>query len=47
VLTIEATGDRARAEGWFKKYGTIPAQLQAALRFESSVLKPVVRTDRR
>src|ERR1700676_5304198 len=28
LLEIEATGDRARAENWFKKYGTIPADLR-------------------
>ena len=37
LLTIEATGDRARAEAWFKQYGTIPAQLQAALSKTGSV----------
>jgi hypothetical protein len=31
LLTIEATGDRARAESWFQKYGTMPADLKAAL----------------
>jgi hypothetical protein len=31
VLQIEATGDRARAEAWFKKYGAMLAGLQAAL----------------
>ena len=24
LLEIEATGDRSRAENWFKKYGTMP-----------------------
>lgn len=37
LLTIEATGDRARAEAWFKQYGKIPAQLQAALSKTGSV----------
>jgi hypothetical protein len=37
LLTIEATGDRARAERWFTKYGTMPAQLQAALSKTGSV----------
>src|SRR6266550_791615 len=31
LLEIEATGDRSRAESWFKKYGTMPADLKAAL----------------
>ena len=31
LLTIEATGDRARAERWFAKYSAMPAQLKAAL----------------
>ncbi len=31
LLTIEATGDRARAEAWFKKYDAMPAQLRKAL----------------
>jgi hypothetical protein len=31
LLTIEATGDRARAEAWFAKYGTMPAELKTAL----------------
>jgi hypothetical protein len=31
LLTIEATGDRGRAERWFAKYGTMPASLKAAL----------------
>ncbi len=25
LLEIEATGDRARAENWFKKYDVMPA----------------------
>ena len=37
LLTIEATGDRARAEAWFKQFGTIPVQLQAALSKTGSV----------
>jgi hypothetical protein len=32
LLEIEATGDRLRAESWFKKYGQMPAQLQSALK---------------
>jgi hypothetical protein len=31
LLTIEATGNRARAEGWMTKYGTMPVALKAAL----------------
>ena len=32
LLEIEASGDRARAENWFKKYGAMPADLKASLR---------------
>ncbi len=31
LLQIEAAGDRARAEAWFHKYGTMPADLKAEL----------------
>jgi hypothetical protein len=31
LLEIEATGDRARAEAWFKKYAVMPPELTAAL----------------
>jgi hypothetical protein len=31
LLEIEATGDRARAEGWFNKYDKMPAELRGAL----------------
>jgi Peptidase family M49 len=31
LLETEATGDRARAENWFKRYGTMPEDLRAAL----------------
>ena len=31
LLTMEATGDRARAEAWFAKYDKMPADLTAAL----------------
>jgi Peptidase family M49 len=31
LLEIEATGDRPRAENWFKKYDVMPAELKAAL----------------
>jgi Peptidase family M49 len=37
LLEIEATGDRARAEKWFAKYGAMPAELQAALKSASDV----------
>jgi hypothetical protein len=32
LLQMEATGDRARTEAWFTRYGTISAELQSALR---------------
>jgi hypothetical protein len=31
LLEQEATGDRARTDAWFKKYGTMPAELNALL----------------
>ncbi len=31
LLEIEAAGDRARAENWFKKYGAMPPELKSAL----------------
>jgi hypothetical protein len=31
LLEIEATGDRARAENWFKRYDVMPADLKSAL----------------
>jgi hypothetical protein len=37
LLEIEATGDRARAENWFKKYGTMPEELKASLKAVSNV----------
>ncbi len=37
LLEIEATGNRVRAEAWFKKYGTMPADLKAALSRTGSV----------
>ena len=37
LLEIEATGDRARAEAWFKKYDTMPTPLQVALSKTGSV----------
>jgi len=37
LLEIEATGDRARAEAWFQKYETMPADLAAALKQTSDI----------
>ncbi len=37
LLEIEATGDRLRAENWFKKYGAMPAELKASLKAASAV----------
>ena len=37
LLTIEATGDRARAEAWFKKYEVMPAELRTALQGTSDI----------
>jgi hypothetical protein len=37
LLEIEATGDRARAENWFKKYGPMPAELQLSLNLAANV----------
>ena len=37
LLETEATGDRARAEAWFKKYETLPADLAAALKAADDV----------
>jgi hypothetical protein len=37
LLEIEATGDRSRAENWFKKYGTMPDDLKASLKAASDV----------
>ena len=37
LLEIEATGDRSRAENWFKKYDTMPEDLKASLRAASDV----------
>ena len=37
LLEIEATGDRSRAENWFKKYGTMPETLKASLKAASDV----------
>jgi hypothetical protein len=37
LLEIEATGDRTRAENWFKKYGTMPEELKVSLQAASDV----------
>jgi hypothetical protein len=37
LLQIEATGDRPRAENWFRKYDVMPAELTAALQTASQV----------
>jgi hypothetical protein len=37
LLETEATGDRARAEAWFKKYETMPPDLAAALKAAGDV----------
>ena len=37
LLQMEATGDRAKAEGWFKKYGTAPEGLKVTLRAVSDL----------
>ena len=37
LLEIEATGDRARAENWFKKYDVMPPELQASLKSAAAV----------
>jgi hypothetical protein len=37
LLEIEATGDRSRAENWFKKYGKMSDELKASLQAASDV----------
>ena len=37
LLEIEATGDRARAENWFKKYDQMPPTLKVSLKTASEV----------
>jgi hypothetical protein len=37
LLQMEATGDRARTEAWFKKYDVIPTELQQSLSQARSV----------
>ena len=36
-MEIEATGDSARAEAWFAKYGKMPAELARSLERVSDV----------
>jgi Peptidase family M49 len=37
LLEIEATGDRDRAENWFKKYGDMPEELKVSLKAAAAV----------
>jgi hypothetical protein len=37
LLTMEATGDRERAETWFKKYDVMPVELRGTLKSSASV----------
>ena len=37
LLEIEATGDRERAENWFKKYGQMPESLKVSLKMAADV----------
>jgi hypothetical protein len=37
LLTIEATGDRARGEAWFARYDSIPPELKSALNSANDV----------
>ena len=37
LLTIEATGDRARAEAWLKRYDKMPAELAEAMKAASKL----------
>jgi hypothetical protein len=37
LLETEATGDRSRAENWFKKYGTMPEELKMSLKAAADV----------
>jgi len=48
LLEQEATGDRARAEAWFKQYGSMPASLKQALDAANDVpidVDPIVGFD--
>ena len=46
LLDIEATGNRERAENWFKKYDVMPAELQVSLKAASKVPVDVDRCSR-
>ncbi len=37
LLEMEATGDRARAEAWMKKFDTMPAELQSAMKAATDI----------
>jgi hypothetical protein len=37
LLTIEATGDKARAEAWFNRYDKMPAELSEAMKTASKL----------
>ena len=37
LLEQEASGDRARTDAWFKKYGTMPPELSALLAKTSEI----------
>jgi hypothetical protein len=37
LLDIEATGDRIRAENWFRKYDVVPAELQVSLKAAAKI----------
>jgi hypothetical protein len=37
LLQMEATGDRAKAEDWFKKYDVVPAELELTLKATSGL----------
>jgi hypothetical protein len=37
LLEMEASGDRARAEAWFKKYDVVPPELQQSLKKAANV----------
>ena len=37
LLDTEATGDRGRAENWFRKYDVVPPDLQVALKAASKL----------
>ncbi len=37
LLEIEATGDRSRAENWFKRYSTMPEELKTSLKAAADV----------